>query len=432
MGGSSIAVPVTTSQSTVPPLFKTTPTSHQSPYRTKFTGIPASQPVQQADPFLATAGEGLSQEQKDSLARKKQQFLDLMQARSAETFRSTASTATTTSTQTSGLARSPAANAEKTAAVTAARERVEAAERDTTGSSGEPSARRVEVRQLSQRPSAGLLDECQLPGAPSPNATVGSGSLQKGMFLPKRQRNQSLENRAEVILVSGVSASRRLGGAASQPNAASGCKRSSSSLLSKRGKSLASQSPAALPHPTSSPGGLPKRKSAILEPARTGAVSPYGHRLADAPETSALLAELEYLTRGPDTPTVEAKPDVGSTSTGQAAGGGQYRMYGMPGAGPSHVFGIPSSSSANHEWQPMPSRPIGVRAPPLPAAQAISTAKGKAKAASPSTSKRSPAKPNIPEEKRPARKLNSRSLVPTGLPRLGTARDLCGGAGERF
>lgn len=85
MGGSSIAVPVTTSQSTVPPLFKTTPTSHQSPYRTKFTGIPASQPVQQADPFLATAGEGLSQEQKDSLARQKQQFLDLMQARSAAT-----------------------------------------------------------------------------------------------------------------------------------------------------------------------------------------------------------------------------------------------------------------------------------------------------------------------------------------------------------
>lgn len=254
---------------------------------------------------------------------------------------STASTATTTSSQTSGLARGPAANAEKTAAVTAARERVEAAERDTTGSSGEPSARRVvgsagafaaadrdpsrsgqrRSGSYPQRPSAGLLHACQLPSAPLPNATVGSGSLQKGLFLPKRQRNQSLVNRAEVILVSGVSASRRLGGAASQPNAASGCKRSSSSLLSKRGKSLASQSPPALPHLTSSPGILPKRKSAILEPARTGAVSPYGHRLADAPETSALLAELEYLTRGPDTPTVEAKPDVGSTSTRQALGG---------------------------------------------------------------------------------------------------------------
>lgn len=261
--------------------------------------------------------------------------------------------------------------------------------------------------------------------------------IEKGLAELERILSDGISRRPTGGLLTGLSRAStgsmtpRNGASASQPSAAPGLssrmavQSSGSGLLRPGSGNLFSDVKAAQsqPSPTSN-GALPSnKKTAIVEPPRTGAVSPYGHRLADAPETSRLLAELENLTRSGGTPVADSKPsvdfkrDVESQTSATARGGNPFSPAGMPGmlgtCLSSYSAGSPSSSSAYPSLQtgisatqPLASRPTSSLATPLASTQATSMVKGKGKAISPMKAK-TPAKPKMPEEKRPARKRNT-------------------------
>lgn len=165
----------------------------------------------------------------------------------------------------------------------------------------------------------------------------------------------------------------------------------------------------------------PNKKAAITEPPRTGAVSPYGHSLADAPETSALLAELESLTSGAGTPVQDTKP------SSEGHGGYQFpssAMYSMHGTGSPSFPGMrqPFSSPYHHPQlgasatQPIPFRPT-TSAALIPRASASTQAmdKGKGNAKSPTKVKAPRSTAKLPKELEEKRLANRRNKCPVAV-----------------
>lgn len=377
----------TSSQLSVPPLFQNMPAQFQStvPKTHGAKSTVAQPPSATATPPARTFGTAAQQ----IIARRDKEF-----------------------------ARQDAANAR---AATAALKRSQALERKTL-------AAEKKAAKASTRVPANTGPAC--PATPVERELAQLAQI----LLDGNSGRPSAGLLAGIPRASTSSTTPRNGATASQPSAAPGSsscmvgQRSGSGILRSGSGNLFSDVKAA--QSQSSPlsnGALPlNKKTAIVEPPRTGAVSPYGHRFADAPETSRLLAELENLTRGAGTPVVESKPSVDSNSSVETKPGAEAHvgypyapvgMSGLPGTAPSsYPAGVPSSSSAYlrlqtsiSATQPLASRPTSSLATPLASSQAKPMDKGKGKAISPVKAKPyySTAKPKTPEEKRPARKRNT-------------------------
>lgn len=127
-------------------------------------------------------------------------------------------------------------------------------------------------------------------------------------------------------------------------------------------------------------------KPSVLDTPGTGAMSPYGHSMADAPETSALLAELEAWSQS-----------VGVGSSGLAGLGDFPGMSDLHGgsAGPSTsslLSGLASAGGPSQHALP------NIRAA-MPGSFTQAVDKGKGKMRSPAKSK--PPKPPVMTDKRP-------------------------------
>lgn len=159
-----------------------------------------------------------------------------------------------------------------------------------------------------------------------------------------------------------------------------------SQLAAARPVSLSQPVPVRSSHlPIQRPPVAPPRsdkKPAVLGTPQTGAMSPYGHLLSDAPETSALLAELEALSQSVEGSSTDA--------SGLEAFAGLGELYGAASAGPSTSFSLPSSMPiAGPSRYNMPSA----------STQSQRIDKGKGKVRSPVKAKS--VKPIVPVDKRP-------------------------------